>query len=428
MHDLNFIRENPNLFDLGLKKRFLEPQSQIILDLDLKKRDLLTKSQDLRSERKNLSASFSQLNDEDKAVLQKKVQDIKNDIDQYENEISIIDSQLKDILSSLPNLPHADVPIGEDEKSNIIIKKMGNIPTFSFKPKPHYELGEELGMLDFDQAGKVSGTRFVYVKNHLARLERAIANFMLDKHTSDFGYMEIIPPNLVRDAAAYGTGQLPKFSDDLFKTNTDHWLIPTAEVPLTNLFLDTIVLDKTLPQRYTAWTPCYRSEAGAAGRDTRGMIRQHQFSKVELVSISHPDHSDEELERMTSCAEAILNRLGLPYRVMKLCSGDTGFSARTTYDIEVWLPGQDEGKGMYREISSCSNCGDFQARRMRARFKNETSKGNEFVHTLNGSGLAVGRTMIAIMENGQQEDGSIAIPDVLQPYMGGIKTIERMSS
>ena len=339
MHDLNFIRENPNLFDLGLKKRFLEPQSQIILDLDLKKRDLLTKSQDLRSERKNLSASFSQLNDDDKALLQKKVQDIKNDIDQYENEISKIDSQLKDILSSLPNLPHADVPIGEDEKSNIIIKKMGNIPTFSFKPKPHYELGEELGMLDFDQAGKVSGTRFVYVKNHLARLERAIANFMLDKHTSDFGYMEIIPPNLVRDAAAYGTGQLPKFSDDLFKTNTDHWLIPTAEVPLTNLFLDTIVLDKTLPQRYTAWTPCYRSEAGAAGRDTRGMIRQHQFSKVELVSITNEEDSEKELERMLNCATSILDDLKISYQVMLLSSGDMGFSAEKTYDIEVWLPG-----------------------------------------------------------------------------------------
>ena len=395
MHDLNFIRENPNLFDLGLKKRFLEPQSQIILDLDLKKRDLLTKSQDLRSERKNLSASFSQLNDEDKTVLQKKVQDIKNDIDQYENEISKIDSQLKDILSSLPNLPHADVPVGEDEKSNIIIKKMGNIPTFSFKPKPHYELGEELGMLDFDQAGKVSGTRFVYVKNHLARLERAIANFMLDKHTNDFGYMEIIPPNLVRDAAAYGTGQLPKFSDDLFKTNTDHWLIPTAEVPLTNLVLDTIVLDKSLPQRYTAWTPCYRSEAGAAGRDTRGMIRQHQFSKVELVSITNEEDSEKELERMLNCATSILDDLKISYQVMLLSSGDMGFSAEKTYDIEVWLPGE----GKYREISSCSNCRSFQARRMNARYKSDEQ--NKFVHTLNGSGLAVGRTLIAVLENYQ---------------------------
>ena len=419
MHDLNFIRENPNLFDLGLKKRFLEPQSQIILDLDLKKRDLLTKSQDLRSERKNLSASFSQLNDEGKAVLQKKVQDIKNDIDQYENEISKIDSQLKDILSSLPNLPHADVPVGEDEKCNIIIKKMGNIPTFSFKPKPHYELGEELGMLDFDQAGKVSGTRFVYVKNHLARLERAIANFMLDKHTSDFGYMEIIPPNLVRDAAAYGTGQLPKFSDDLFKTNTDHWLIPTAEVPLTNLFLDTIVLDKTLPQRYTAWTPCYRSEAGAAGRDTRGMIRQHQFSKVELVSITNEEDSEKELERMLNCATSILDDLKISYQVMLLSSGDMGFSAEKTYDIEVWLPGE----GKYREISSCSNCRSFQARRMNARYKSDEQ--NKFVHTLNGSGLAVGRTLIAVLENYQNEDGSITVTDVLLPYMGDIKVITK---
>ena len=318
MHDINFIRENPSLFDEGLKKRFIEPQSQRILDLDTKKRELLTKSQDLRSERKNLSSEFSKLNEEEKSSLQIKVQNIKNQIDQFEKEISEIDSKLKNLLSTLPNLPHHDVPIGEDEQSNKIVKKVGDIPNYSFKPKPHFELGEDLDMLDFDQAAKVSGTRFVYVKNHLARLERAIANFMLDKHTGEFGYTEIIPPNLVRDAAAYGTGQLPKFSEDLFKTNTDHWLIPTAEVPLTNLVLDSIVSEKSLPQRLTAWTPCYRSEAGAAGRDTRGMIRQHQFSKVELVSITSEENSEEELERMLNCATSILDDLKIPYQVMLL--------------------------------------------------------------------------------------------------------------
>ena len=419
MHDINFIREKPLKFDEGLKKRFLEPQSQVILDLDSKKRELLTKSQDLRSERKNLSSEFSKLNNEEKESLQKKVLNIKNEIEQFEKEILEIDSKLKSLLSSLPNIPHADVPMGEDEQSNKIIKKVGDIPNYNFKPKPHFELGEDLGMLDFDQAGKVSGTRFVYVKNHLARLERAIANFMLDKHTGEFGYTEIIPPNLVRDAAAYGTGQLPKFSEDLFKTNTNHWLIPTAEVPLTNLILDTIISENTLPQRFTAWTPCYRSEAGAAGRDTRGMIRQHQFSKVELVSITSEENSEEELERMLNCATSILDDLKISYQVMLLSSGDMGFSAEKTYDIEVWLPGE----GKYREISSCSNCRSFQARRMNARYKSDEQ--NKFVHTLNGSGLAVGRTLIAVLENYQNEDGSITVPEVLLPYMGNIKVIKK---
>ena len=419
MHDLNFIRENSKAFDEALKKRFIEPQSNKILELDLKKRDLLTKSQDLRSERKTLSSSFSKLNDKEKSNLQIKVQEIKTNIDKMENEINNLETQLKDILSSLPNLPHEDVPIGKDETSNKLIKKVGDIPSYSFKPKPHYELGEDLKMLDFEQASKVSGTRFVYLKNQLAKLERAIANYMLDKHTNSYGYNEIIPPNMVRDAAVYGTGQLPKFSEDLFKTNTDHWLIPTAEVPLTNLVLDTIVLEKELPQRLTAWTPCYRSEAGAAGRDTRGMIRQHQFSKVELVSITKEEDSEEELERMLNCATSILDDLEISYQVMLLSSGDMGFSAVKTYDIEVWLPGE----GKYREISSCSNCRSFQARRMNARYK--TSDKNKFVHTLNGSGLAVGRTLIAIMENYQNEDGSITIPKVLIPYMGNITKISK---
>ena len=419
MHDLNFIRENPKAFDEALKKRFIEPQSNKILELDLKKRDLLTKSQDLRSKRKTLSSSFSKLDDKEKSNLQIKVQEIKTNIDKMENEINNLETQLKDILSSLPNLPHEDVPIGQDETSNKLIKKVGDIPSYSFKPLPHYELGENLKMLDFEQASKVSGTRFVYLKSQLAKLERAIANYMLDKHTNSYGYNEIIPPNMVRDAAVFGTGQLPKFSDDLFKTNTDHWLIPTAEVPLTNLVLDTILIEKDLPQRLTAWTPCYRSEAGAAGRDTRGMIRQHQFSKVELVSITKEEDSEEELERMLNCATSILDDLEISYQVMLLSSGDMGFSAVKTYDIEVWLPGE----GKYREISSCSNCRSFQARRMSARYK--TSDKNKFVHTLNGSGLAVGRTLIAIMENYQNEDGSITIPKVLIPYMGNITKISK---
>ncbi len=419
MHDLNFIRENPSSFDESLKKRFLEPQSSIILDLDSKKRQLLSKSQDLRSERKKLSSSFSKLNETEKSSIQEKVQNIKSKIDSLENDLAIIDKNLNEILSSIPNLPHQDVPVGEDETSNLVIKTVGEIPKFDFKPKPHFELGENLGMLDFEQAGKVSGTRFVYLKNHLARLERAIANFMIDKHTSEFGYEEVIPPNMVRDAAAYGTGQLPKFSEDLFKTNTDHWLIPTAEVPLTNLVLDSILNENQLPQRLTAWTPCYRSEAGAAGRDTRGMIRQHQFSKVELVSITKEEESEKELERMLNCATSILDDLKIPYQIVLLSSGDMGFSAEKTYDIEVWLPGE----GKYREISSCSNCRSFQARRMNAKYK--TSDQNKFVHTLNGSGLAVGRTLIAILENYQNDDGSITIPDILLPYMGNISKITK---
>ena len=419
MHDINFIRENPEIFDELLKKRFIEPKSNIIISLDTKKRSILTKSQELRANRKNLSSSFSNLNDIDKIELQKKVQLIKNKIDELEKDIFNIDEQLKNTLSGLPNLPHSDVPVGEDENTNKLIKQVGIIPSFKFSPKSHYELGENLEMIDFEQAGKVSGTRFVYLKKNIARLERAIANFMLDKHTNEFGYTEINPPNLVRDAAAFGTGQLPKFSEDLFKTNTDHWLIPTAEVPLTNLVLDTIVSEKDLPLRYTAWTPCYRSEAGAAGRDTRGMIRQHQFSKVELVSITNEDESEIELDRMLNCATSILDDLEIPYQVILLSSGDMGFSAEKTYDIEVWLPGESK----YREISSCSNCKSFQARRMNARYK--TTDQNKFVHTLNGSGLAVGRTLIAVLENYQNEDGSINIPKVLKPYMGNLDKISK---
>jgi seryl-tRNA synthetase len=323
------------------------------------------------------------------------------------------------LLAGVPNLPAAGVPDGADEKSNVEIRRYGTQRNFAFQPREHDAIGEKLGMMDFAAAARLSGARFVVLRRDLARLERALAAFMLDLHTREFGYQETMPPYLVREAALYGTGQLPKFAADLFKTTDDFWLIPTAEVPLTNLVADQILDESVLPLRFTAHTPCFRSEAGAAGKDTRGMIRQHQFSKVELVSIAHPDQSAAEHERMTACAEEVLRRLDLSYRVVTLCAGDTGFAAQMTYDIEVWLPGQ----GMYREISSCSNCGDFQARRMKARFRKPGEKGTRFVHTLNGSGLAVGRTLIAILENYQEEDGTVILPDALVPYMGGTKVI-----
>jgi seryl-tRNA synthetase len=311
------------------------------------------------------------------------------------------------------------VPDGADETGNVELRRHGAPPRFDFAPKDHVALGESLGMMDFAAAGKISGARFVVLSRQLARLDRAIGQFMLDLHTEEFGYTEIVPPLLVRDDAAFGTGQLPKFADDLFRTTTGLWLIPTAEVPMTNIVAGEILDEAALPRRFTGLTPCFRSEAGAAGRDTRGMIRQHQFNKVELVSIAHPDHAEAEHERMTACAEEVLKRLGLAYRVMALCSGDMGFSARKTYDIEVWLPGQNA----YREISSCSNCGDFQARRMKARFRPKEGKGTNFVHTLNGSGLAVGRTLVAILENYQRADGTITVPEALRPYLRGLEVI-----
>jgi seryl-tRNA synthetase len=336
-----------------------------------------------------------------------------------EQDAAAIRAEIEARLAALPNLPAEDVPEGADEHGNALVREHGARPRFEFAPKPHDEIGEALRGMDFARAGKLSGARFVVLKGQLARLERALGQFMLDLHTREFGYTEVAPPVLVRDEALFGTGQLPKFADDLFRTTNGYWLIPTAEVPLTNLVADEILDEAALPLRFTAWTPCFRSEAGAAGRDTRGMIRQHQFNKVELVSIAHPDRSAEEHERMTACAEEVLKRLGLAYRVMLLCSGDMGFSARKTYDIEVWLPGQDA----YREISSCSNCGEFQARRMKARFRPAGEKGTRFVHTLNGSGLAVGRTLIAVLENYQRGDGTVAVPEALRPYMGGLEAI-----
>ena len=330
-----------------------------------------------------------------------------------------LDAELREVLAGIPNIPAADVPVGPDETANVELRKVGEPPKFSFQPKQHFELGEALGLMDFETAAKLSGARFTILKKGLARLERAIGQFMLDVHTNDHGYTEVNPPLLVNDATAYGTDKLPKFGDDLFRTTDGRWLIPTAEVPLTALAMGQIVAEAALPWRFTALTPCFRSEAGSAGRDTRGMLRQHQFMKVELVSVTTPEQSEAEHARMTQAAETVLQRLGLAYRVVDLCSGDIGFGAARTFDIEVWLPGQ----GAFREISSCSNCRDFQARRMDARYRPAEGKGTRFVHTLNGSGLAVGRALIAVMETCQRPDGGIDIPEALRPYMGGMAAI-----
>jgi seryl-tRNA synthetase len=349
------------------------------------------------------------------------VAELKETIAKGEDDERKLDAEMKAALEVIPNLPLADVPDGGDETGNVEVRKVGTPGKFDFAPKQHFEIGEALGLMDFEAAQKISGARFVVLKGALARLERALASFMLDLHTGEFGYTEVNPPILVKDQAAYGTAQLPKFAEDLFKTTNDFWLLPTAEISLTNLVREQIIDEAQLPMRVTAWTPCFRSEAGAAGKDTRGMIRQHQFSKVELVSITTPDKSLEEHERMTSCAEEILKRLGLPFRTMLLCTGDMGFASQKTYDIEVWLPGQNT----YREISSCSVCGDFQARRMDARYRAKDGGKPVYVHTLNGSGLAVGRTLIAVLENYQRADGSVIIPEVLRPYMGGLTQIAK---
>jgi len=418
MHDIRFIRENPDAFDAAMARRGLEPQSGSILETDAKRRALQGQIQDMQSRRNVASKEIGMRKGkgEDADDLIAEVNEIKAKMPGFEEEEGALAASLETVLLELPNILDAEVPDGADENDNALLRSWGDIPSFDFTPRDHVAVGEGLGQMDFATAAKLSGARFVILRGQLARLERALAAFMLDTHTSEFGYQETLPPFLVNSSAMTGTGQLPKFGEDLFRAD-DKWLIPTAEVPLTNIAADEIWQADQLPMRFTAHTPCFRSEAGAAGRDTRGMIRQHQFSKVELVSVTHPDDSNAEHERMTGCAEAILQRLGLPYRVMTLCTGDTGFGARKTYDIEVWLPGQDDGKGMYREISSCSNCGPFQARRMKARFR-DADGNTQFVHTLNGSGLAVGRTMIAVLENGQQEDGSVRLPQALHGYMG----------
>jgi seryl-tRNA synthetase len=427
MHDIRYIRNNPDDFDLAMARRGIQPVSADILATDEKRRSIQTEMQEKQQRRNEVSKEVGKIKSSggDASSLIEEVAALKLALTDMEEQDRELANTLDSMLMDYPNILNDDVPDGSDEDENLLIRTHGDANLPDFTAQDHVALGEGLGMMDFAMGAKLSGARFVVLKGDLSRLERAIAAFMLDTHTREFGYTEYQPPYLVKSETMAGTGQLPKFALDLFRTTDDRWLIPTAEVPLTNLVAGEILEETRLPMRMTAYTPCFRAEAGSAGRDTRGMIRQHQFSKVELVSICHPDHSDAELERMTSCAETILQRLDLSYRVMKLCSGDTGFSAKTTYDIEVWLPGQNEGKGMYREISSCSNCGDFQARRMRARYKNEENKSNELVHTLNGSGLAVGRTMIAILENGQCADGSIDLPHALHPYMGGQTKLER---
>lgn len=422
MHDIRLIRENPEGFDTALARRGVAPQSAAILALDTARRDVATRMQEAQARRNEASKAIGAAmgkGDKDTAeALKAEVAELKNTLPALEEDERRLTAELNAALAAHPNLPAEDVPEGEDEAGNVEVSRWGTPRSFDFQPREHADLGPPLG-LDFETGALIAGARFTFLRGQMARLHRALAQFMLDKQTGENGYMECMPPLMVKDEAAFGTGQLPKFSEDLFKTTDGRWLIPTAEVSLTNSVLGQILPDDALPMRMTALTPCFRSEAGAAGRDTRGFIRQHQFEKVELVSITRPEDSDAEHERMTEAAESILQALGLPYRKMLLCSGDMGFTARKTYDLEVWLPGQ----GAYREISSCSNCGDFQARRMNARYRPEGAKGTEFVHTLNGSGLAVGRTLVAVLENYQQGDGTVDVPEVLKPWMGGVSRL-----
>ena len=420
MHDIKKIRENPSDLDKLLAKRKHPPVSNQIIELDEKNRKIIGELQVIQEERNTKSKLIGEYaasgkNDE-AAKLKAEVTSLKDKMQELENSQREKQKELNTFLSSLPNNPADDVPVG-DESLNKEIKLEGNKKEFTFTPKEHDELGENLNMMSFEQATKISGARFVVQSGLIARMERAISNFMLDLHTNEFGYTEMNVPILVKDQSVYGVGQLPKFKDDLFKTTDDYWLIPTAEVPLSNMTRESIIDILDLPKRYVSHTPCFRSEAGAAGKDTRGIMRQHQFYKVELVSLTSESQSKDEHERMLSCAEEVLKRLNLHYRVVILSSEDMGFAAQKTYDIEVWLPGQKA----YREISSCSNCGDFQARRMNSRYKE--GKETKFLHTLNGSGLAVGRTLISILENYQNEDGTIQVPDALIPYMGGINQI-----
>jgi seryl-tRNA synthetase len=450
MHDIKWIRDNADAFDRALKRRGLEPQSVPLLAIDEQRRAAILKSEQAQARRNSASKEIGEAkrtkDDARAAALMAEVAELKITMPELELAAKAADDELVTQLAAIPNLPLDDVPDGMDEHSNVQHHVFGDKRGYAFTPKAHDDLGEALGFMDFEIAAKLSGARFVVLTKGLARLERAIGQFMLDLHTNEHGYTEVNPPLLVRNEVMFGTGQLPKFEDDQFWTvkgellagagehaanagllgrlRTERLgLIPTAEVPLTNLVRESIRDEKELPMRLTALTPCFRAEAGAAGRDTRGMIRQHQFTKVELVSITTPEDSRDEHERMLACAEEVLRQLDLHYRVMTLCAGDMGFSAQKTYDIEVWMPGQGEG-GAFREISSCSVCGDFQARRMDARYRGSDGK-PRFLHTLNGSGTAVGRALIAVMENYQQDDGSIAVPDVLQPYMGGLKAIAR---
>ncbi|AIK95780.1 serine--tRNA ligase [Candidatus Odyssella acanthamoebae] len=428
MLDLKLIRTNPEILDASLKRRGKNPIAQQIVSMDESYRAALTELQELQTKRNQLAKSFGEAKrtGQDTTALAAEADQIKAAIAALESKSNDLNQVLLDELSGIPNLVADDTPEGLDETTNIELRRVGNTPSFDFEPKPHFDLGEALGKMDFEVAAKLAGSRFVVLYSELARLERALAAFMIDIHTQKYGYQEVYTPILVNEKTMYGTGQLPKFRDDQFQTTSGYWMIPTAEVALTNLVAETIQSEDQLPLRFTSYTPCFREEAGSAGRDTRGMIRQHQFGKVELVSITHPSESKTEHDRMTSAAEDVLQGLKLPYRVMALCAGDMGFAAQKTYDLEVWLPSQN----IYREISSCSNCGDFQARRMNARFRPQASAdnpkpGTEFVHTLNGSGLAIGRTIVAILENYQRHDGSIAIPTALIPYMGGVEVIAK---
>ena len=421
MFDLKWLRDNPSLFDRSLARRGAPPGAESILALDATRREVETRLQEEQAERNALSRRIGELKAkrEDAGGLMQRVAALKDGMKAGEEALREAQRALDAALASYPNIVADDVPDGRDETANVELRRVGKPRQFNFQPKAHDELGAVLGM-DFARAARLSGARFVSLWGQMARLERALAQFMLEVQTGEHGYTEVAVPYLVRDEAVFGTGQLPKFAEDLFRTTTGHWLIPTAEVPLTNMLAGEIVDEAALLLRLTAYTPCFRSEAGAAGKDTRGMIRNHQFTKVEMVSLTTPEQSAAEHERMTACAEAILQKLELPYRVIALCAGDLGFGATKTYDIEVWLPAQ----GTYREISSCSNCGDFQARRMNARYRPAEGKGTRFVHSLNGSGLAVGRTLVAVLENYQEVDGTVRIPEALRPWMGGLERLE----
>ena len=425
MLDIKWIRENTAALDAALRARGGEPAADAIVKLDERRRLQVQALQDMQSRRnaasKEIGAAMGRKDFESAEKLKAEVAEIKGALQAEEHAVRALDERLETALAALPNIPASDVPIGADETENVELRQIGNPPGWNHKAIEHFDIGEALGQMDFETAARLAGSRFVVLRGHLARLERALGQFMLDLHVTEHGYTEVVPPLLVREEVMYGTGQLPKFAEDLFQTTDGRWLIPTAEVSLTNLAREEVLDQDTLPLRFTALTPCFRSEAGSAGRDTRGMLRQHQFNKVELVSITDALSSAEEHERMTACAEEVLKRLGLHYRVMTLCTGDIGFAAARTYDLEVWLPGQ----GTYREISSCSVCGDFQARRMNTRYRLQGEKGMHYVHTLNGSGVAIGRALIAVMENYLNEDGSVTVPDVLHPYMGGLTRIER---
>jgi seryl-tRNA synthetase len=425
MHDIRRIREHPDEFDRGLKRRGLEPESSALLALDEARRAAITRFETTQARRNAASKEIGgakKTKDEARAqALLAEVGELKTAMADFEANAKAASDKLEAALAQIPNLPLDEVPDGTSADDNVEHHRFGAVKNYAFAPQQHFDLGEALGQMDFETAAKLSGARFVVLKSGVARLERAIGQFMIDLHTREHGYTEIAPPLLVREHVPYGTGNLPKSAEDMFCTREGFWLIPTAEVPLTNLVREQILDEDALPLRFTALTPCFRAEAGAAGKDTRGMLRQHQFDKVELVSITTPEMSRDEHERMLSCAEEVLRRLDLHYRVVTLCAGDMGFASQKTYDIEVWLPGQ----GAYREISSCSVCGDFQARRMDARYRAKADRTVRHVHTLNGSGVAVGRALIAVMETYQDQGGGIAVPDVLQSYMGGVKRIER---